>query len=64
MNDIMSLEYIEYGKKNYLLDESVQNNLIDVASGTGDIAKFFKRFKNSPEIVFVEPNQQMIKIGK
>ena len=66
MNDIMSLGIHRIWKKTIWLDESQsKNNLIDVASGTGDIAKIFsKRFKNSPEIVCVEPNQQMIKVGK
>jgi len=41
------------------------NTLIDVASGTGDIAKLFsKRINNSAEICCVEPNEKMYEIGK
>ena len=67
MNDIMSLGIHRIWKKKLFdwMNPQSKNNLIDVASGTGDIAKIFsKRYKNSPEIVCVEPNQQMIKVGK
>ena len=67
MNDIMSLGIHRIWKKKLFdwMNPQSKNNLIDVASGTGDIAKIFsKRFKNGPEIVCVEPNQQMIKVGK
>ena len=39
--------------------------LIDVASGTGDIAKLFsKRNRNIPEITCIEPNDEMFQEGK
>ena len=41
------------------------NNLIDVASGTGDIAKLFsKKIKNSNAISCVEPNDEMFLLVK
>ena len=41
------------------------NTLIDVASGTGDIAKLFsKKISNSAEITCVEPNNEMFLKGK
>ena len=60
------LVFIDYGKKNLLMDESSFNSkLIDVASGTGDIAKLFsKRNNNSSEITCVEPNTGMFEEGK
>ena len=67
MNDIMSLGIHRIWKQKLFdwMNPQSYNNLIDVAAGTGDIAKIFpKKFKNSPEIVCIEPNQQMIKIGK
>ena len=67
MNDIMSLGIHRIWKQKLFdwMNPQSYNNLIDVAAGTGDVAKIFsKKFKNSPEIVCIEPNQQMIKIGK
>ena len=41
------------------------STLIDVASGTGDIAKLFsKKNNNSSEIICIEPNLGMIKEGE
>ena len=67
MNDIMSLG-IHRIWKNKLIDwmnPQLDENLIDVASGTGDIAKLFsKKNNNSANISCVEPNDEMLKIGK
>ena len=67
MNDIMSLG-IHRIWKNKLIDwmnPQLDESLIDVASGTGDIAKLFsKKNNNSANISCVEPNDEMLKIGK
>ncbi len=67
MNDIMSLGVHRKWKKKFLdwLNPQINENLIDVASGTGDIAKLFsKKTRNSSEIVCVEPNKEMFNTGK
>ena len=48
------------------MDESLQNSkLIDVASGTGDIAKLFsQKTKNLSTITCIEPNDKMFQEGK
>ena len=67
MNDIMSFG-IHRIWKNKLLDwmnPQLHNNLIDVASGTGDIAKLYsKKINHSSTISCVEPNADMFKTGK
>ena len=67
MNDIMSLG-IHRIWKNKLIDwmnPQLNQNLIDVASGTGDIAKLFsKKNNNSTQITCVEPNDEMRSAGK
>ena len=67
MNDIMSLG-IHRIWKNKLIDwmnPQSNDNLIDVASGTGDIAKLFsQKIKNSTTISCVEPNNEMYFAGK
>ena len=67
MNDIMSLG-VHRIWKNKLIDwmnPQINENLIDVASGTGDIAKnFSKRNHHSSQISCVEPNEEMHQIGK
>ena len=67
MNDIISLG-IHRIWKNKLIDwmnPKVNDNLIDVASGTGDIAKLFsQRNNNFSKISCVEPNEEMFEAGK
>ena len=67
MNDIMSLG-VHRIWKNKLIDwmnPQLNQNLIDVASGTGDIAKLFsKKCNNSAQITCVEPNDEMYFVGK
>ena len=67
MNDIMSLG-IHRIWKNKLIDwmnPQLNQNLIDVASGTGDIAKLFsKKNGNLSQIACVEPNDEMYFAGK
>ena len=67
MNDLMSLGVHRLWKKDLInmMNPSPGQKLIDVACGTGDIAKFFLNFisKNS-EITCVDPNKGMIRKGK
>ena len=67
MNDIMSLG-VHRIWKNKLMDwmnPQLNDSLVDVASGTGDIAKIFsEKNNNSANISCVEPNTQMFGIGK
>ena len=67
MNDIMSLGIHRIWKQKLFdwMNPQSYNNLIDVAAGTGDIAKIFsKKFKNISEISCVEPNAEMYIEGK
>ena len=67
MNDLMSLGIHRVWKKKFLDWMHPQNNnsLIDVASGTGDIAKLYSnRINNSGEISCIEPNKEMLSVGK
>ena len=67
MNDIMSMG-IHRIWKNKLIDwmnPQTKESLIDVAAGTGDIAKLFsKRNDNFSKITCVEPNSEMYFYGK
>ena len=53
-------------KRSFKHDESFTNQkLIDVACGTGDIAKLFLKYVNKDsQITCVDPNKGMIKKGK
>mgnify|MGYP001196542306 FL=1 len=67
MNDVMSLGVHRFWKKNLLnmMNASSKQNLIDVACGTGDIAKLFLNNNNNlSQITCVDPNKKMIKKGK
>ena len=67
MNDIMSLGVHRIWKKSMLNMMNPSNNqkLIDVACGTGDIAKLFINYANrSSQITCVDPNKGMIKKGR
>jgi len=67
MNDVMSLGIHRIWKEKYIdwLNPSPNSNLIDVASGTGDIAKLFSNYiDNSAKITCVEPNNEMLEEGK
>ena len=67
MNDLMSLGIHRLWKKNLLnlMNPYPNQKLIDVACGTGDIAKLFLESCNqSSEITCVDPNKGMIKKGK
>jgi len=67
MNDIMSLGVHRIWKEKFIdwMNPQPNSKLIDVASGTGDIAKlFFYKTKNSAKITCVEPNKEMLEQGK
>ena len=67
MNDVMSLGIHRIWKDKFIdwMNPSRNSSLIDVASGTGDIAKLFSlRNKNSSTITCVEPNDGMLQKGK
>ena len=67
MNDIMSFGIHRTWKTKLLdwMNPQLNNSLIDVASGTGDIAKKFSiRTKKTSKISCVEPNHQMYSMGK
>ena len=67
MNDVMSFGVHRLWKKNLLnmMNPSSNQKLIDVACGTGDIAKLFLNYiKKSSQITCVDPNKGMIKKGK
>ena len=67
MNDLMSLGVHRLWKRSFinLLNPQKNTNLIDVASGTGDIAKaFLERTKLSGQVTCVEPNNLMLNEGK
>ena len=64
MNDVMSLGIHRIWKDKFIdwMNPSRNSSLIDVASGTGDIAKLFSlRNKNLSDITCVEPNNDMFK---
>ena len=67
MNDFMSLGVHRLWKKDLLnmMNPSSNQKLIDVACGTGDIAKLFlKNVNKNAEITCVDPNQGMLNKGK
>ena len=67
MNDIMSFGIHRIWKEKFIdwMNPRANSKLIDVASGTGDIAKLFsKRNNNSSEITCIEPNYEMFEEGK
>ena len=67
MNDLMSLGVHRLWKKSLLnmMNPSLNQNLIDVACGTGDIAELFLKHVNKlSEVTCVDPNGGMISKGK
>ena len=67
MNDIMSLGIHRIWKEKLIdwMNPQPNSKLIDVASGTGDIAKLFlERSNYSNQVTCVEPNLEMLKQGK
>ena len=67
MNDVMSLGIHRMWKKNMIdwMNPQYNDICIDVASGTGDLAKIIsEKTKNKNQIICVEPNKEMLNIGK
>ena len=67
MNDFMSFGIHRLWKRDLLnmMNPSSNQKLIDVACGTGDIAKIFLNYVNKKsKITCVDPNNGMIKKGK
>ena len=67
MNDFISLGIHRLWKKSLLnmMNPSQNQNLIDVACGTGDIAKLFLNYVNKKsQITCVDPNKHMLNKGK
>ena len=67
MNDLMSLGVHRLWKRNMVdwMKPQINSSLIDVASGTGDIAKiFYEKTHGKSEISCVEPNKEMLGLGK
>ena len=67
MNDLMSFGVHRQWKKNLIewMGPSKNDTLIDVASGTGDVANLFSNKLNDQcSVECVEPNINMLKIGK
>ncbi len=67
MNDIMSFGIHRAWKEKFIdwMNPQPETKLIDVASGTGDIAKLFlDETKNSGKITCIEPNALMLNQGK
>ena len=67
MNDIMSFGIHRLWKEKFIewMNPRSDSKLIDVASGTGDIAKLFsKRNNNSSPVTCIEPNTGMLEEGK
>ena len=67
MNDFMSFGVHRIWKKDLLnlLNPSENKTLIDVACGTGDLAKLFLKLTNEKNKIFcVDPNKAMISKGR
>ena len=67
MNDILSFGAHRIWKDKFIdwMNPQPNTNLIDVASGTGDVAKlFYDRTKKTGKITCAEPNSGMLKQGK
>ena len=67
MNDIMSLGVHRIWKKKLIdwMNPQLNDSLIDVASGTGDIAKIFsEKINYLSKVSCVEPNNEMYSAGK
>ena len=67
MNDIMSFGVHRLWKKSLIdwMKPHVNDKIIDVASGTGDLAKMISEKNNNKNLLFcVEPNKSMLLSGK
>ena len=67
MNDLMSVGVHRIWKNKLIewMNPQKSENLIDVASGTGDVAKIFsKKHNHTAKISCIEPNNEMYNTGK
>ena len=67
MNDLMSFGAHRIWKKRLisLMNPSVNQSLVDVGCGTGDIGKYYSDVTNkNSNVLNVDPNQKMINKGK
>ena len=66
MNDIMSLGIHRSWKSKFIdwMNPQPNSKLIDVASGTGDIARLFLKRNDLGNVTCVEPNREMLKKGQ
>tara|TARA_B100000700_G_scaffold331035_1_gene460907 strand:- start:2800 stop:3504 length:705 start_codon:yes stop_codon:yes gene_type:complete len=67
MNDLMSMGIHRLWKKNFIdwLNPQKNTKLIDVASGTGDVAKIFlKKVNYEGSVYCVDENNEMLNISK
>ena len=67
MNDFMSLGIHRLWKRDmlYMMNPSPKERLIDVACGTGDIAKLYLNHTDKySQVTCVDPNKSMVKKGK
>ena len=67
MNDLMSLGVHRIWKEKFInwMNPQPNTKLIDVASGTGDIAKLFNlKTNDTSHITCIEPNAEMFRKGK
>ena len=67
MNDLMSFGIHRIWKKELIqmINPSIKQKLIDVASGTGDIAKLYSEATlNKSQIICIDPNKKMVKEAK
>ena len=67
MNDLMSLGIHRIWKKNLIqfMNPSNKKSLIDVASGTGDLARIISEKANNKNTIYcIEPNKKMLFEGK
>ena len=67
MNDLMSLGVHRFWKKNFInwLNPQENTTLIDVASGTGDIAKLYlNKINYKGSVCCVDENKEMLDLNK
>ena len=67
MNDIMSFGVHRLWKKKLVdwMNPQLGNKIIDVASGTGDLAKIISDKNNNKNLIYcAEPNQGMLETGE
>ena len=67
MNDLMSLGVHRLWKREFIIWLNPQKNtkLIDVASGTGDIAKLYlEKIKYTGSVYCIDENKGMLQINK